>query len=217
MRFDAKSCLILSPHTDDIELSAGATIRKFIENGCRVKSLVFSDCKKSVDTSRYEQDVLVKECRAAAKHLGINELEILEYPVREFPKYRQEILEKIYSIRKEMKPELVIAPWEKDLHQDHQTVAKEALRAFMRTDTSIWAYQVPGTCSGFTPDIFISITESEIEQKIELLYKYESQVVRRDYFQPNKIRGMLSYFGTFIGLPYAEGFMNCKSVLNLDI
>ena len=213
VQLKTKKALILSPHTDDMELGAGGTVRKLVEAGVEVKSVVFSDCKQSVDTSTYSQDILVKECNAAANHLGVKNISILEYPVRHFPKYRQEILEEIYSIRKQFGPDLVITSWNRDMHQDHKTVGEEAIRAFMRTGTSIWMYQVPGTCPNFSPHVFVELTEGDVEKKIEMLHKYESQVVRRDYFQPPKIHAFLNFGGTFIGVDYAETFHQEKSII----
>jgi LmbE family N-acetylglucosaminyl deacetylase len=216
MQLRIERALILSPHTDDVELGAGATVRKLIERGVRVKSLVFSDCKKSVPSGSPE-DILGKECQIAAAHLGIEDLTILKYPVREFPRNRQKILQKLINVRNEMEPDLVIAPWKDDLHQDHSTLGREALRAFMRTNSSIWSYQVPGVCPGFNPNIYIPLTEEDVQSKIDMLQSYETQVVKlkRDYFTADKIRGFLSYFGTFARIPYAEGFVDNKSVFKL--
>lgn len=214
MELRIESALILSAHTDDMELGAGATVRKLVEKGVHIKSLVLSDCKRSVPDG-FSEDSLREECQAAAAHLGIKDLTILEFPVREFPKHRQDILEEIYSFRKQMKPDLVIAPWKEDLHQDHSTVGAEAIRAFMRTDSSLWSYQIPGTCPGFNPDIFITLTEEDANSKVEMLQSYKTQVGRRDYFEPEKIRGYLSYFGSFIGATYAEGFMEIKSTISI--
>lgn len=211
MKIKIRSALVLSPHTDDMELGTGATIRKLVENNIQVKSVVFSDCKKSL--SGLPKDTLRKECRIAADHLGVEDLTIHEFPVREFPKFRQKILDELIILRKDMKPDLVIAPWSEDQHQDHQTLGKEAIRAFMRKTTSVWAFQVPGSCPGFTPQVFIPITDEEAEKKIEMLQSYKSQInLGRDYFTPEKIKAFLSYFGTFIGQPYAEGFVEIKSV-----
>ena len=108
MEWKIDRVLVISAHTDDMELGAGGTVRKMVESGVAVSSLVFSDCRKSVDTSKFPIDILEKECKAAASHLGIKDLTILQTPVREFPANRQEILEKIYEFRKKKKPDLVI-------------------------------------------------------------------------------------------------------------
>jgi len=207
MEWKIDRVLVISAHTDDMELGAGGTIRKMIESGVKVTSLVFSDCRKSVDTSKFPIDILETECKAAAAHLGIKDLTILQTPVREFPAYRQDILEKIYEVRKETDPNLVVSTWHGDLHQDHRTVAEETRRAFMKTDTAILSYEVPGNCPGFTPQVYVPITEEEVATKIEMLQRYKSQVERRGYFEINAIKSLMGYQGNHVGYPYAEAFV----------
>lgn len=213
MIWDIESVLVLSPHTDDMELGAGATVRRMVEAGASVKSVVFSDCKESVDTTRFPEDVLRKECLAAAKHLGIKDVTILDFPVRKFPQHRQEILEEIYALRKETNYDLVISSWTGDLHQDHRTVAHETLRAFLKQDASLLAYEIPGNCPDFAPQIYFAVSEEEVEKKIELLQQYESQVVRRGYFHVNAIKSSMAYRGIHIGESFAEAFVQERAVI----
>ena len=93
-----KRVLVLSLHDDNTELGAGVTVRKLIEAGAEVKYVVSSDCRRIVDTSRYSEGILQKECSTAATHLGINDLTIHGFHVGELPKYRQEILETIHRL-----------------------------------------------------------------------------------------------------------------------
>lgn len=213
MIWSLNKVLVLSPHTDDMELGAGATVRKLVENNVEVKSVVFSDCKKSVDRSKFPEDILRKECSAAAAQLGITDLTIHEFPVREFPRHRQEILDTIYELRTEDDYDLVVTSWKGDLHQDHRVVAEETLRAFLKKDANIIAYEVPGDCPGFVPQIYVPVTEKEVERKIELLKQYKSQVDRRGYFEINAIKGSMLYRGIHIGEPYAEAFAQERVVL----
>jgi len=75
---------------------------------------------------------LYKELQNASSHLGIKKENIITYdfPVREFPKYRQEILEKLIVLKKEVQPDLVLLPSSSDIHQDHHQIYIEGLRAF---------------------------------------------------------------------------------------
>ena len=165
MKWNIENVLVLSAHTDDMEVGAGGTIRKLVESGAKVKSVVFSDCKASVDTTKFPTDALRHECEAAAKHIGIKDLTIHGLPVRYLPLHRQDILEMIYKLRKENEFDLVFTTWAEDLHQDHRTVAEETFRAFMKTHVSVLSYEIAGNSPGFTPEIFISLTKSEIDKK----------------------------------------------------
>ncbi|NWF96300.1 MAG: PIG-L family deacetylase [Candidatus Thorarchaeota archaeon] len=213
MIWDVDNVLVLSAHTDDMEVGAGATVRRLVESGAKVKSLVFSDCKKSVDISKYPLDVLRTECRAAADHIGIKDLTILELPVRDFPNHRQEILETIYALRKKDDFDLVLTLWTGDLHQDHKVVAEETFRAFMRTDVSVLSYEVAGSSPGFVPQVFFPLAEDDVERKMEMLSLYRSQVERRGYFTINAVRSVMGYHGHHCGAPYAEAFSLHRGVV----
>ena len=206
--------LILSPHTDDMELGAGSTVRLLVESGAEIKSVVLSDCKKSVDTTKYPEDVLRRECEAAAKHLGIDDLTIHEFPVREFPSHRQEILETIYHLRHENDFDLVLSTWTKDLHQDHRVVAEETLRAFMKTGTNVLAYEVPGNCPVFDPRVYVAVDEEAVQKKVQMLKEYKSQVDRRGYFEINAIKASMEYRGIHVGTPYAEAFVQMCGIIS---
>ncbi len=206
MEWVVKEVLVLSPHTDDMELGAAGTVRKLVKSGARVTSLVFSDCRKSVPDG-FDEDTLRNECGAAARRLGISDLIIQGLPVREFPRYRQEVLEAIYDLRRRNNFDLVLTTWHGDMHQDHRVVADETRRAFMKTTTTVLAYEVPGNCPGFTPQVFVPMTKEEVDEKIEVLHCYESQVARRGYFRVDAIKSLMGYRGLNIGVPYAEGFV----------
>jgi LmbE family N-acetylglucosaminyl deacetylase len=206
VKWNVDRVLVLSAHTDDMELGAGATVQMLIDSDVSVKSIVFSDCKKSVDATQFPVDILRKECEAAASYMGIEDLTILEFPVRDFSEHRQKILDFVYKEKMDGSFDLVFAPWTGDLHQDHRVVAEEALRAFMKTQATVLAYEIPGTCPGFSPQILVPISEQQVERKIATLHKYDSQVVRRSYFKVDAVKGQMAYYGTLINSPYAEGF-----------
>ena len=207
MNWNIDKALVLSAHTDDMELGAGASVRMLVDAGVEVKSIVFSDCKRSVDTSRYLDDVLKKECSAAAAHLGIKDLTIHEFDVRTFPSIRDNILQLIYDERKKNEIDLVVSNWAGDIHQDHRVVGEETIRAFIKTKTAILQYEIPGACPSFTPNLFVPVSEEQLSQKIDLLKKYESQVVRRGYFTEEAIKAHLGYHAQRVGVPYAEAFV----------
>ncbi len=58
MIWNLNNVLVLSAHTDDMEVGAGATVRLLVESGASVKSIVFGDCKKSVDTTKIPEYIL---------------------------------------------------------------------------------------------------------------------------------------------------------------
>src|SRR5574344_939204 len=135
MKFDFKNILVLSPHTDDVEFGAGGTVHKLIQQGSRVTYIAFSICEESVPKG-FPKDVLDKEVRLSTAKLGIKEEDVLtlRYKVRKFNYVRQDVLEDLVRIRKDRGPfDLVMVPSIHDIHQDHEVISKEGIRAFKNT------------------------------------------------------------------------------------
>ncbi|RLB01757.1 MAG: PIG-L family deacetylase [Deltaproteobacteria bacterium] len=196
--------LVLAPHTDDGEFGCGGSIVRLIEEGKEVFYVAFSAAEKSVP-KEFPNDILKKEVREATKVLGISKenLIILSYPVRDFPLYRQEILEDMIRLNEKLKPDIVFLPSPNDTHQDHQTIAQEGFRAFKRT--TILGYEIPWNNLTFNTNAFIFLEENHIRKKIEALKCYKSQM-HRIYASEEFIKSLARTRGTQIGCKYAEVF-----------
>ncbi|MEK7747784.1 MAG: PIG-L deacetylase family protein [Nitrospirota bacterium] len=191
--------LALSPHTDDIELGAGATVARLASKGVDVLSVVFT----RAETKDAEKDSLA-ECKEAVKVLGIKTLSFLDFPVRRFNEHRQDILDHLIKIRNTEKIDLVLTPARHDTHQDHATITMEAIRAFKKT--RILGYDLPWNTVGHSQlDFFVSVTEEGLAQKEEALACYKGQM-DRSFFQPGTIRAIARFRGEQCGEPYAECF-----------
>ena len=103
-----------------------------------------------------------------------NNLIIHDYRVRYLHEHRQEILEHLVLLNKELNPDLVLMPCVHDLHQDHSVVATESLRAFKKT--SILAYEIPWNNLNFSAQCFSVLKKRHIKKKIDALLCYESQM-----------------------------------------
>jgi len=197
--------LVLSPHTDDGEIGAGGTIARFVEEGKEIYYVAFSSCEASVPKG-FPEDVLKIECKKATSILGIKpeNVILLEYEVRTFPLHRQEILDDMIALNRQIKPELVLVPSSNDIHQDHQVIYAEALRAFKK-NASIWGYEHPWNNLSFTTDIFVKLEERHIKKKIDAMKQYESQNFR-SYFDEKYIKALAYMRGTQVDYPFAETF-----------
>ena len=200
-----KRVLILSPHTDDGEISAGGTIARFIEERKEVFYVAFSTCEKSVPET-YPNDILKKECLEATQELGIprSNTTLLDFEVRQFPKLRQEILDDMIRIGRDISPDLVISPSSFDTHQDHQVVYNESIRAFKKL-SSIWGMEHPWNNLSFRTDIFVELKEEHIEKKISALKRYKSQSFK-NYFKEDYIKACAHTRGMTVEVKYTEVF-----------
>lgn len=201
---DHKTILVLAPHTDDGELGCGAAIMKLIEQGTDVFYVAFSICEESVPNA-FPKNILEREVKKATSVLGIKKenLIIKKYPVRKFPQFRQEILEDLVKLAKQISPDLVFMPSSFDIHQDHATIFQEGRRAFKKT--SLLGYEFMWNNFTFSSTCFIKVNEKHIQTKIKALDEYKSQN-HRFYAKEKLINGLANYRGLQISEEYAEAF-----------
>lgn len=205
MKFDFDRVLVLSPHTDDAELGAGGTVARLVEEGKIIHFVIFSRCEESVPEG-LPRDILQNECMNSMAVLGVNSANaiLLDYKVRHFPEYRQEILEDLIKFRKALKPDLVLIPSSRDMHQDHATIYWEALRAFKK-EASIWGYEHPWNNLTFTTDVFVRLEQRHIDMKIRALGQYKSQQ-NRSYMDERNILALAYTRGAQLDTTLAEAF-----------
>lgn len=196
--------LVLAPHTDDGEFGCGGTIARYIEDGSEVYYIAFSSAEKSLSPGM-PKDILRREVKAATEVLGIpsNHLIVLNYDVRTFPTFRQEILEDLVRFNSELKPDLVLLPSTVDTHQDHQTISEEGFRAFKKT--TMLGYEIPWNNLTFTTNAFVALEERHVTKKLTALRCYESQA-HRSYASEEFVRSLLRTRGVPIDAQYAEAF-----------
>lgn len=204
---DLKLCspvLILAPHTDDGELGCGGFISCCVESGVDVYYAAFSNAHISLPPE-CPQDTLIKEAKEATRILGIpsKNLLIFDFEVRRFPEHRQEILQKMIGLRAKISPQLILCPSLEDIHQDHQTIAQEALRCFKKQ--SILCYEEPWNNIKFATNCFVQLEERHLNKKIEALKCYKSQG-HRTYIGETSIRSLAITRGTQLEGGYAEAF-----------
>ena len=208
---DAKRVLVLAPHTDDGELGMGGTMAKLLEEKKDVYYLAFSSAEKSVPKG-YAKDILKREIKKAMKVLGLPQenLILLDYEARTFPKHRQEILDDMIEYGKKIRPDLVFLPSTYDTHQDHQTISQEGFRAFKRS--SILGYEEPWNNLNFATTGFIRLEDRHIAKKIKALSGYQSQS-KRFYMSAEFTKGLAMTRGAQINYLYAEAFETLRWIL----
>jgi LmbE family N-acetylglucosaminyl deacetylase len=196
--------LVLAPHTDDGEFGCGATMARLVDDGADVRYVAFSIATRSLPEG-FAPDTLAREVREATAELGIPEanLTVHDFDVRTFPERRQEILELLIALWNEWAPDLVFQPSLHDVHQDHQTVAAEGLRAFKRT--TILGYEIPWNNFDFAYQAYFALEARHLERKVAALAKYASQQHRR-YANPDYAWNLARTHGINVNREYAEVF-----------
>ncbi len=203
MKFKERA-LVLAPHTDDGELGCGGTIARLTEEGTEVYCAAFSLCKTSLPAN-LPPDTLEKEVKIATQILGIKpeNLILFDFDVRTFKQFRQEILDAILKLKSQINPDIVFVPSAQDIHQDHQVISEEGLRAFKHV--SLLGYELPWNDLSFHTQCFVTLQENHINKKIEALGAYESQK-HRSYLNSDFLRSMAVVRGVQNGSKFAEAF-----------
>lgn len=204
MLSNIKKVLVLAPHTDDGEFGCGGTINKLIKQGIEVHYVAFSACEQSV-LPEFPKDILITEVKAATKELGIHpdNLHLLKFDVRTFNFNRQEILDYMISFRNKYDPDLIFIPSLNDVHQDHFTIANEAVRAFKFKN--ILSYEMPWNNFNFNTCYFTILNEDNLNIKVNALKNYKSQM-HRSYASDEFIRALAKVRGVQVGKKFAEVF-----------
>ncbi|HEY6583406.1 MAG TPA: PIG-L family deacetylase [Gaiellaceae bacterium] len=196
--------LVLAPHTDDGEFGCGGTIARLVDAGSDVRYAAFSIATRSLPDG-FPPNTLAREVREATAELGIPDsgLTVHDFDVRTFPEHRQEILELLIALWDDFEPDAVLQPSLRDIHQDHQVIAAEGLRAFKRT--TILGYEIPWNNFDFGYQAYVALDKAHVERKVAALGKYESQQHRR-YSDPEYIWNLARTHGINVNREYAEVF-----------
>ncbi len=202
----ANRLLVLAPHTDDAELGCGGAIARFLEAGTEVYVVAFSTADESLPPD-VPPSTLADEFSQAMEILGISKHNTIihRYPVRRLSYYRQEVLEAIVQLRRKIQPDLIFLPASSDLHQDHQVVHLEGLRAFK--DCTVLGYELPWNHLTFDTQAFVRLEERHLKAKWNALQAYKSQFnLGRPYFSWEFIEGLARVRGVQVRAEYAEAF-----------
>jgi N-acetylglucosamine malate deacetylase 1 len=199
---NSQNILILAPHTDDGELGCGASIAKYISEGKQITYIAFSTCSQSLP-SNLPGNTLISECTIATKALGISDVRFFDFEVRKLLFHRQEILEELIKLNQQLKPQTVFLPAEHDVHQDHQVIYAEGLRAFK--NCNVLGYELPWNNFRFQPNYFEKINDEQLALKQKALQQYKSQA-HKNYMNPDFTRSLATVRGIQANAVLAEAF-----------
>lgn len=199
MHFSGKTVLFLGAHPDDIELGCGALLSN-IGDKAQVLCATLSD-----NQSNPKLTTLVDEHYRSMQSLGLSRESILlgRFETRNFPRDRQAILEHLYELNTQHRPDIVFVHTQADIHQDHKVVTEEALRAFR--GVSLLGFDVLRSSYGFFPNFLVEVNQAEVDHKLAALAQY-TNYAGLYYFDPEVIRATLVRHGALAERPYAEGF-----------
>lgn len=199
MVFYGQKVCFIGAHPDDIELGCGALI-SHIAQTTDILTVTLSDNQKNTALTH-----VVEEHYNSMAALGVPRQNVIlgQFETRRFPHSRQEILEFLIDLNRIHHPEIVFVHTRADIHQDHQTVTEEALRAFR--GTTVLGFDVIRSSYGFFPNFLVEVDEKDLECKLQALACYKTYEDKY-YFDPEVTRATLVRHGALAERPFAEGF-----------
>jgi len=205
--------LAIGGHYDDIELGAGGSIARHIDEGDNVYMVVITDSGyTSADGVEIRSpETAEKEGRAAAKALGLrlNNLTCFGYKAKEV-KYNANLIEKLDKIISDKKIDLVYTHWIGDVHQDHSAIGRATLNAARHTPRvlmyrSNWYKSI----EAYDANFFVDITDY-LDIKVASIRAHESECSRRGEKWVTFVKNQNRTRGIEIGVEYAEDFKLVK-------
>ena len=209
MNFYGKKVLFIGAHPDDIELGAGALIHNILPI-CDVTCVTLSDNQKNP----LLQNVLSEHYKSM-EVLGVPRENVIveQFETRLMPEHRQEILEYFLKLRKEIQPDIIFTHTEKDIHQDHNAMTREALRAYR--GITVLGFDVVRSSHGFFPNFFVEVTQEDVDAKLNALMQYKTYQDKY-YFEADLLRATMVRHGALAEKPFAEGFDILRVVGNFS-
>jgi LmbE family N-acetylglucosaminyl deacetylase len=201
--------MFLGAHPDDIELGCGALLAN-IGGRADLVCVTLSDNQDNPELAD-----LVDEHKRSMEVLGVPAGSVLlgAFETRNFARDRQQILEYLYQLNREHRPDIVFVHTLADIHQDHGVVTQEALRAFR--GTSVLGFDVLRSSHGFFPHFLVEVSQDDVERKLKALAEYKTYA-QRYYFDPAVVRATLVRHGALAERPFAEGFDILRIVGSFD-
>lgn len=167
--------------------------------------MVLSDCHESLQNEFVDPMTLVYESQSALSVLGVESQNVTfhSFPVRNFPNVRQEILQSFIETARLHRYSRIYIPASSDVHQDHNVVCIEALRAFKFA--TILGYELPWNTFIGEFRNFNCLDIQHVHKKILALKQFASQS-GRFYSGPEQIEITLKFRGLQINAEFAECF-----------
>ena len=211
----------------------GGTIKKYTKNGDHVKILIMAtgilarrslnftnstEYKISKDSEKkinLQIKKLQKQAYAAAKVIGVDDIEFFNFPDNEMDLVSNlEITKKIENVSLKFKPSIVYTHSNADINIDHRSIYNATITATRPGKNSVEkviSFEVPSSTewnfpSTFSPNIFIDIS-SELAFKLKSMSKYKDEL--NEFPHPRSLKGLeiiAKRWGTVSGYNAAEAF-----------
>jgi LmbE family N-acetylglucosaminyl deacetylase len=201
--------LCLGAHSDDIEIGCGGTILRLAAEvpQLTVRWVVFSSGGMREAEARDSAAAFLDE-------VAEKQVEVMGFRDGYFPFQGAEIKDRFESLKREFEPSLVLTHFRDDAHQDHRLLAHLTYNTFR--DHLVWEYEIPKYDGDIgNPNLFVSLTQAQLRQKVETLNRYFASQRSRRWFNDETFMALARLRGIGCNAPegLAEAFYARKIVI----
>jgi len=228
-----KKIMVVVAHPDDEVLGIGGTINRLIfENNCVAKAVILGEgiTSRSIkrDTEfwsnslkKHKENIIF-----AQNKIGYNSVSIYDFPDNRFD--TMPLLDIIKTIEKEkndFQPSIIFTHHGGDVNIDHQRTFEAVITACRPMEDEIVkgiiSFETPSGTEWrassdpkhFLPNLFIEISKSNLQKKIEAMECYEFE--RRKFPHPRSAEALeilAKRWGVVVGKTYAEAFCLVRGI-----
>ncbi|MGD9081006.1 MAG: PIG-L deacetylase family protein [Desulfobacterales bacterium] len=201
--------LAIGAHPDDIEFGCGGTIIKYTERGHRLFLHIMTEGGFGAETTTRIQEQEASKAILGARDIFWGGYEDTHLVVD------IELIGKIESIIKKVKPDFIFCNFPDDTHQDHRHLSQAVMSA-TRYIRNVLFYEGP-TTQNFKPHVFVDISDT-LDKKIEALKAHKSQVMKtniEDLSIVEVARSSANFRGIQGRVKFAEAFHSLRLFINI--
>jgi len=187
-----KKIIVISPHSDDISISLGATVSILAKENTVVPILFFTGHRGvAKESERIATDIRENEMKAEAKILG------MEHPIflrlKSYDKESQEVQEdeilKVEQIIAKERPDVIFLPKKDDLQPRHKLATQITLKALKQPNLKVgtkkpilFFYENPWSLfMPFEFNVIFILSKRDVLKKIEAVKQHVSQLDRTQF------------------------------------
>ena len=199
--------LFVGAHHDDLEVSCGGTVRRWVDDGHKVFSAILTDSTwVGQDGNRFrDSDDVERYCQRSAEILGYEQISLKYCHCFELTYSDNKVVD-LLNIIGEHAIDTLVTIWPHDAHKDHRAVSEIALAATRKVPAVLVArVSWNATPQPFRANYFVEITD-QFETKRRALRCYEDEYERAGHLWEKFISSQGHLFGLEANCGIAEGF-----------
>lgn len=229
--------MLVVAHPDDEVLGPGGSMNRLIsEYNCTIRVVILGEGitsrSEKRDTKKWKKELEIhrSNIEAARNVIGYDSVGIYDFPDNRFDTVALlDIIKVIESEKEVFKPEIIFTHHGGDVNVDHQRtfeavitacrpMQQEQVHSIITFETmSGTEWRASSDPRHFIPNLFIEISEDDLNVKIKAMECYEYE--KRHYPHPRSPEALTiraQMWGVATGVEYAEAFQVIRTILKYE-